>query len=258
MAEPLVIERDGAVEVWRLSRPEAKNALDWTTFGALGRAIDAAAENKQLRAVVLTGEGDTFCAGGDLRELRTAMTREDAESLCVVGRRVCDGIRALPIPVIAAITGPAIGGGAELAVACDMRIIDTKATISFKHARMGVTTAWGILPKLVSLVGPGRAAYYLFSGDTVDAERAHRSGLVNAISKSGRCVAAAMDWALEFAHGAPAAVASIKALLAEALGPADAFRAAERDRFVAAWTSEDHREAVEAFFASREPLWTGR
>ena len=256
--ETLVIEQRGGVAIWTLSRPEAKNALDSATFAALGSALTAAESDPSLRAVVLTGAGDTFVSGGDLRELRAATTCEHAGELVDVGRRVCDAIARLPVPVIAALPGAAIGGGAELATACDLRVADARATVCFKHGRMGVTTAWGILPKLVALVGHGAATRLLLGATEVGAAEALRLGLVDAVTEDGGCVERAVAWGLEAAEAAPLATAGLKALLRESIGPASTLRASERARFIATWTSDDHKAAVEAFFVRRPPTWTGR
>ena len=259
--EPLVVERRGAsgeVAVWTLSRPEVKNALDSATFAALGRALADARDDVRLRAVVLTGAGGTFVSGGDLRELRRATASAQAALLADTGREVCDAIARLPLPVIAALPGAAIGGGAELATACDLRVADERATVCFKHARMAVTTAWGILPKLVAMVGHGAASRLLLAAEEVGAREALRLGLVDAVTQDGGCVELAVAWGLEVAKSAPLASAALKGLLRGALdSPADA-RASERERFIATWTSEDHADAVEAFFASRAPTWKGR
>lgn len=253
--EPVEIERQGEVSIWTLARPEAKNALDSSTFVALGRALQAAAADPGLRAVVLTGEGDTFASGGDLRELRTRTSSEHAAQLADMGRHICDAIARLPVPVLAALNGPAIGGGAELAMACDLRIADARASLCFKHARMAVTTAWGVLPKLVATVGHGTASRLLLAGHVVDAHEAYRLRLVDDVTEASGAVLRAMAWGLDVAQGAPRAVAELKALLADH-GAAD-LRTRERERFITMWTSADHREAVEAFFASRAPRWTG-
>jgi enoyl-CoA hydratase len=257
--DTLVVERRGPkaeVAVWTLSRPEAKNALDSATFAALARALADAESDATLRAIVLTGAGDTFVSGGDLRELRTATTAVHAARLADAGREVCDAIARLRLPVIAALPGTAIGGGAELATACDLRVADARATVCFKHARMAVTTAWGVLPKLVGLVGHGAASRLLLAAVDVDAREALRMGLVDAVTEDGGCVDLAVAWGLEMAKGAPLAASSLKALLRQALDPAADVRTTERELFVAAWTSADHADAVEAFFASRPPRWT--
>lgn len=250
------VERDGDVALWTIDRTEVRNAFDFATFDALLEVIDQARRDRQLRAVVLTGAGATFVSGGDLRELRTATTRADAGRIADQGRRVCDGIAQLRVPVIAALPGPAVGGGAELAVACDLRIADARARLSFKHARMAVTTAWGVMPKLVSMIGPGAAARLLLAGHDVGAAEALQMGLVEAICEEGASVATALAWAREVARGAPRAIAGLKALLRDALAaPRTRQRARERSLFVAAWTDADHKEAVEAFFEARTPRW---
>lgn len=251
------VERRGDVAIWTLARPRAKNALDGATFEALERAIAAAAADRALRAVVLTAEGDTFASGGDLRELRSATGQADAVRVAELGRRVCDGIGALDVPVVAALPGAAIGGGAELALACDLRIADPRATLCFKHAHMGVTTAWGVLPKLVAVAGHAAASRLLLTARVVGADEGLRLGLFDAVSDPGGSLDAALACAAEIARGAPLAVAGMKALLREACR-ADAVRAIERNRFVSTWTSPDHLEAVEAFFEGRPARWTGR
>ena len=257
--ERVQIARDGDVLVWAIDRPKVRNAIDFATFDALLAAIDAAGRDRGVRAVVLTGAGTTFISGGDLRELRTQTTRASAGRIAEQGRRVCDGIARLPVPVIAALPGPAVGGGAEIAVACDMRIAEVRARLSFKHARMAVTTAWGVLPRLLDLVGPGAAARLLLAGQDVDAREALRIGLVEAVCEDGACLATAMAWARDVSGGAPGAVASLKGLLRTAGGmPRQRQRARERSEFVAAWTSADHADAVDAFFEGRATKWGAR
>ncbi len=244
--------------MWTLSRPEVKNALDRAAFAALAAAVRAAASDRELRAIVLTADGDAFVSGGDLRELRSATGRTDAAALVDAGRRVCDGLGRLAVPVIAALPGPAIGGGAELAMACDLRVADPRAIISFRHARMAVTTGWGILPKLVATVGHGAASRLLLAGHEVDAAEALRLGLVDGISATGECAATALAWARDVSRASPGAVARLKTLLRGTLGAAKGHRARERASFVGAWTGADHQEAVESFFARRAPRWKPR
>jgi enoyl-CoA hydratase len=257
-AQPVQIEREGDVLVWRIARPHTRNALDWLTFVGLERAIAAASADPTLRAVVLTGQGSTFASGGDLNELRSATSREQAAQLADAGRHVCEGIARLRIPVIAALQGPAVGGGAELALACDVRIADPRATICFKHARLAVTTAWGVLPKLVSMVGHGTASRLLLTAHKIDAFEALRLRVIDHVAERDACVATAFAWAEDIAQGAPMAISELKALMREALPVHNDIRVRERDRFIETWTSADHREAVEAFFERRNPVWSGR
>jgi enoyl-CoA hydratase/carnithine racemase len=211
-----------------------------------------------VRVVVLTTQGSTFVSGGDLNELRSATTREQAAQLADAGRHVCEGIGRLRVPVIAAMPGPAVGGGMELALACDIRIADPKATVSFKQARMAVTTAWGVLPKLVSLVGHGTASRLLLTAQTIDAYEALRLGVIDFVSERDASVATAFAWAEDITEGAPLAIADLKTLMRESLAVQNDIRVHERDRFIATWTSEDHQEAVAAFFERRTAVWNGR
>jgi enoyl-CoA hydratase len=251
----LKIERDGPIAIWTIARAETKNALSFAVMQAIDDAIVKAQHDPTLRAIVLTGEGKVFVSGGDLRELRAATTAADAERLSDWGRRICDGIAQLEVPVIAAVNGPAIGGGAELAVACDLRIADERAKICFKHARMGLVTSWGTLPRLLSLVGPGTAARLLYTSHEVRAMEARAMGLVDWVADEGACVATALAWALDVVQGSPTAIREMKGLLRHAATSGEFVRARERERFVATWTSADHQEAVEAFFESRAAVW---
>jgi enoyl-CoA hydratase/carnithine racemase len=249
----LKVERSGGAVVWTIARPESKNALDGATLTALLAAAEEASGDPTLRAVVLTGAGDSFVSGGDLRELRDRSSVADAEAFADAGARVCSALEGLRVPVFAAIPGPAFGGGAELALACDLRVADPSARISFKQVRMGVTTAWGTIGRLVALVGSGAAARLLYTAEEVRAESALGMGLVDAVSAPGGSVERALVWAGEVALGAPGAVAEMKALLRAARPDV---RGLERERFVATWSGAEHAEAMGAYFERRKPAWS--
>jgi enoyl-CoA hydratase len=254
----LKIERIDRTLVWTITRPEAKNALNRDAIEQLLRAADDAGKDPTLRAVVLTGEGDTFVSGGDLRELRDAVTAKQAEEFSEAGAALCAKLEALPVPVIAALPGPALGGGVELALACDLRVADARARLSFRQVRMGVTTAWGSVARLVALVGRSTAARLLYTSHEISATDAKTVGLVDEVVSNGSCTEVAIAWALDVTHGSPTAIASMKALLRTACAPSDALAAEERRRFVGTWTSADHTEAMDAYFARRPPKWLDR
>ena len=254
----LRIEREGPVVVWTLDRPEARNALSSALLGKLVEAIEAAAADGSVRAAVLTGRG-AFASGGDLQELRDKSTPADAAYLSDAGEHVCRRIGELHFPVIAALGGVAIGGGAELALACDMRIADDSARICFKQVRMGATTAWGTLPRLVALVGPGAAARALYTSQELSAVEARAMGLVDWVAEPGAAVVTALAWGQDIAAGAPAAVAEMKALLRGAQAALYAHvRPFEREAFVRTWSGPEHLEAMAAYFARRTPAWVRR
>ncbi len=252
----LRVERTGQdLAVWTIDRPQAKNALDRATLAALLDAAEAARGDRDLRAVVLTGAGDAFVSGGDLRELRGQNGAQEAETFADAGARLCAALEGLPVPVLAAIPGPAFGGGAELALACDVRIGDPRARISFRQARMGVTTAWGTVGRLVATVGRSAAARLLYTAQEIEAEAAAAMGLLDAVSAPGGSVALALAWGGDIARGSPSAVAAMKAILRDARPD---LAALERARFVETWTGPDHVEAVEAHFGKRAPVWQRR
>lgn len=256
----LRIERQDAVVIWTVDRAETKNALDHATMDKLTDAVQDAKGDKSIRAAVLTGAGHMFVSGGDLRELRDRSTPQDAERLTDAGYELCRAIVELPIPVIAALPGPAIGGGAELALACDMRVADVRAKISFKQVRMGVTTAWGTVPRLLSLVGAGAAARLLYAGYELPAAEAKLLGLVDEVTENGLARTTALAWASDIAQGSPRAVSELKRLVHEAIahGGGAEHRALERQLFVDTWSGADHVEAIEAYFERRAPRWHDR
>ena len=255
----LRVERSRGVSIWTLDRPESKNALGKAALDALSSAVDHAEREPGLRAIVLTGAGKTFSAGADLREARDIVTASDAGRFSDLGEAILARFEALPFPVIAAIPGVAFGGGAELALACDMRVADARAKISFKQARMGVSTAWGTLARLLSIVGHGTAMRLLTTGHEIAAMEARVLRLVDHVTEEdGEALALALAWASDIEQGSPGAVAALKALVVEGRRALyDRVRPEERARFVETWTSADHRDAVDAYFERRAPRWVG-
>ncbi|WP_394820526.1 enoyl-CoA hydratase/isomerase family protein [Pendulispora albinea] len=254
----LRIQRSEGALIWTIARPEVKNALNEATFRALSAAVDDARDDQTVRCVILTGEGDAFCAGGDLNEVRDITSQEATERFARLGEELCSRLEALEVPVLAAIPGVAYGGGAELALACDMRIADASARLSFKQVRMGVTSAWGTVPRLLATVGTGNAARLLFTAQEISAHEAHALHLVDTVCQDGACLSIALGWANDIARGSPRAVAEMKALLRIARTNPAAVRDEERARFIATWTAPDHAEAVAAYFQRRAPRFAPR
>jgi enoyl-CoA hydratase/carnithine racemase len=248
-------EREGSIAIWTIDRPAAKNAIDTKILEGLAHHADEAAKDREIRAIVLTGAGDSFSSGGDLQELRDANSAADAEKLCDLGTRLCKRLGDLDVPVIAAIPGVAYGGGAELALACDLRIADEKAKISFKQVRMGVTTAWGSIPRLISIVGHSSAARLLYTAHEMTAMECRALGLVDYVADHGTSVTLALAWAHDITLGAPNAVAQMKALLRAARSAPLSLMGEERKRFVATWTGKEHADAMEAYFSRRPAHW---
>jgi enoyl-CoA hydratase len=255
----LKVTRDGAAIVWTIDRPQTKNALDAATMDALHLATVAAQQDSHVRAAILTGTGDAFASGGDLNELRNKVSRGDAEALSDRGDALCRALESLPFPVIAVIPGAALGGGAELAMACDMRVAEAGAKIGFVQARMGVTPAWGTTSRLVSALGTHRAAKLLLTGAPVTADQAYILGLVEEVTRSGGGMDIARAWVHSITQCSPTAIARTKALLVRSRsGLYDHVRPLERQSFIDTWTGADHLDAVEAYFEHRLPRWGAR
>ena len=184
-AEPrIVVSADGPVGTLTLNRPEKLNSFVGTMRDELAEGLEALARDDTVRAVIVTGRGRAFCTGADVRYL-SEMVEEDRldefRSLVEAGRRVVSTIAEMPKPVIAAINGPAAGGGANLALACDLRWASDRATIGQTFSNIGLHPDWGGAYFVPRLVGPARAAELFFLGEMVDARTALEIGLFNRV-----------------------------------------------------------------------------
>ncbi|HEX6349496.1 MAG TPA: enoyl-CoA hydratase/isomerase family protein [Candidatus Dormibacteraeota bacterium] len=238
------IERDGAVAVLTIDRPHARNAIGLGTMAELDAALAGLAGEEGVRCAVLTGAGDrAFVSGGDLRELETVTGEDFAADMAVRMRRTLDRIAGLPIPVIAAVNGAAIGGGAEVAVGCDYRIAAHDARIGFTQVLLGVLPAWGGIERLCALVGRGRALYLLTTGTVLSGREAAEMGLVEESVPRDRFEARWRELAEQVARAPRPALAGIKRAVDAALPGSrpDLEPDAVRD-FARAWADPRHWE----------------
>lgn len=246
-------EARGSAVVLTVDRPETRNAIDPSVHDALSDALDRV-EDSDARVVILTGAGGAFISGGDLKLIRERPFRETLE----LSRRMSallERVEALELPVLAAIEGPAYGGGCEVALACDMRLAAPSATLSFRQAAMGLTTGWGATTRLARLVGRGTATRLLMTAEIVEASDAARLGLIDEVADDP--LARALAIAESIAAQSPRAVGAFKRLLSIAYGAdTETSRTAERNVFGALWGGADHAEALEAYFAKRPPRWS--
>lgn len=172
-------ERQGGVVVISINRPAARNAIALSTMAALQETLDRVTA-EDVSVLVLRGAGDrAFVSGGDLKELARLRTVEEASAMAVQMRRLLDRVANLPMPTIAAINGHALGGGAEVAVACDLRLAVEDATLAFNQAQLAIMPAWGGIERLVQLVGRATAMELLLSRNRLTAAQAQQLGLVN-------------------------------------------------------------------------------
>ncbi len=243
---------DGVLRV-TIDRAEKRNALSRALLGELRDVFERGASDGSVRLAVLTAAGDrSFAAGGDLRELASVRTEEEAFMMATEARAALDAVRGFPVPVIAALNGVALGGGAELAVACDLRIAAAHAGIGFVQGRINVSTAWGGGIDLMRLLGPARALAVLARGEVIPAAQAQALGLVEAVAEADEPFEAFVArFVAPLARQAPQVMRAFKAqAIAEGLGRPRAEREqAEARLFSLTWAHDDHWTAVDRLFA---------
>jgi len=251
----LVAERDGIVEI-TLNRPDARNAFNQQLVRELTEAFERVLDGPAGQVVILTGAGPSFCSGADLKEAREG-TAEDYRRRTRHSQRVLELIENLPVPTIAAINGPAVGGGLEVAAACDLRIAAATARMGYVEVRVGVAA---LSRRILSLIGPGRAKDLYYTAELVDAARAETMGLVNRVVPPEDLMPAAREWAATIQRGMPLALRYTKALINLRSKPAqeEACRALAEEAAVACAATEDRQEALAAFAERRRPVWRGR
>jgi len=254
----LTVER-GPVTLLMVNRPEQRNAIDFFTMDELEEALTLLEKDESLRALVLTGGGDTFVSGGDLKDFQVLVTAEDGQRMAERMGTILTRLSCLPVPVIAALNGPAVGGGTEVALACDLRVAATNAYFSFRQVTMGIMTAWGGAPRLLALLGFSRSLYYLLTAERITSEQALQMGLVQRVTPEGQAVAGAVELARQIVAQPPLAVRAIKRSLRQIMGvPFESAADIEVQEFGEVWASEDHVEAVNAYFGKRPPVFHGR
>lgn len=255
MTDTLLIDKqpDGIV-VLTINRPAARNALNLATMRDLASTISQLADDASLRAVIITGAGtDAFCSGGDLNELSQFPSAEDGLNMVELMGDALLALERLPVPVIAAINGYALGGGSELALACDLRVVDETTRMGFVQVRMGLTPGWGAGQRLLRLVGYSRALDMLATGRIMHAPELLANGLVNRVVEQGAALTHALNAARSIVNAAPDVIRGIKALLQAGLNqPYETALQTERAIFPPLWDAEPHHQAVEAFLARKD------
>ena len=253
------VTREGAVAVVTVSRPEALNALNTQTNEELLAVVRELSADGSVRAVVLTGAGDkSFVAGADIAEMKD-FSAEQGRVFGALGQAVMSGIEAAPQPWIAAVNGFALGGGCELALACDIRIAAENAKFGQPEINLGVTPGFGGTQRLPRAVGDGWAKYLVLSGRHVRADEALRIGLVQVVVAKSELMTQAMKLAEELAGKSPLAMRYCKAAV-QAASNSDITtgQGIERDLFALAFASEDQSEGMSAFLEKRTPEFNGR
>jgi len=252
-------EREGDVVTIVIDRPKALNALDALTLEELAGAVAELGADRSARAVIVTGAGEkAFVAGADIAAME-AMSAVEARRFAQLGQKTFRDLELLPQPVIAAVNGFALGGGLELALACDWMIASDKARFGQPEINLGIVPGFGGTQRLPRRVGTGRAREMIYTGEMIGAETALRIGLVNQVTTPDELLPRAKEVAAALAAKAPVAMQLAKSAI-DAAGDLDLTSGCryESEVFAVCFGTEDRGEGMSAFLAKRKAIFTGK
>ena len=257
--ENILFEKDNGIGLVTINRPKALNALNGPTLRELDQLCDEIAADRSIQVVIITGSGEkSFVAGADITEMQS-LSAIEGRNWGKLGQAVFNKIEGLPQPVIAAINGFALGGGCELAMACDIRIASEKAKFGQPEVGLGITPGFGGTQRLPRLVGKGRAKELLFTADTIDAAEAYRIGLVNKVLPPAELMNAAKGVAQKIMSRAPVAVQLCKAAVNEGMDvDLESGIAYEAEVFGLCFATADQKEGMAAFVEKRKVTFVGK
>lgn len=251
----LLVDFSEGVLTLRINRPEKRNALSLALLDELGAALRSHANEAGLHVAVITATGDRcFAAGGDLQELDALRTEQEASAMSRRGRAALDAVREFPLPVVGALNGLALGGGAELAMACDLRLATSNAEIGFLQGQLNVTTAWGGGIDLCLTLGVQRALDILLCARRIPATEALELGLVNAVCPPESTLDEGLaEFLRPWLHRSPGVLRGFKAITRTARQHLhDAVAPVEEMQLAATWAHQDHWDAVAAAARRRQ------
>src|SRR5882724_6078957 len=250
--ETLIVDQSGPIGTITLSRPEARNALDFAMRRELLAALDEIEANPSARVVILTGAGGDFCSGGDVKTMRTRHTAAEGRGRVELLNRLVLRLVSFPLPTIAMVDGYAVGAGSNLALCCDLIVASDRAKFGELFCKIGLAVDGGGTWLLPRVVGLARAKELVFTGDVIDAAEAWRLGLVNRVVPAALLETATRTLAETIAAGPPLALRLDKQMLNRAVSSdLPAALEAEASSQGLAIASDDHREGVAAFFDKR-------
>ncbi len=257
--ETVLVERDGHVATVTLNRPDKLNALNLTLVTELGKAFAELEASGDVRVAILTGAGEkAFAAGADIAAM-SEMSTAQAKSFADLGHRVGAQMEGASFPIIAAVNGFALGGGCEIALACDFIYASDKAKFGQPEVNLGVIPGFGGTQRLARRVGIGRARELCFTGDVIGADEAVRIGLANAVVAHAELLSKARDVAKKIASKGPVAIAQCKRVLVRGADvPLATANELEAQAFGALFGTRDQREGMKAFLEKRPAAFEGK
>ena len=259
MSETLLRERDGGLVVLTLNRPDKLNALNAELVGALESTFEELGKDASVRCVILTGAGEkAFAAGADIAAMLPLST-EQARTFAAQGHRVGSLMEHAPFPVIGAINGFALGGGCEIALACDFLYASDKAKLGQPEVNLGIIPGFGGTQRLARRVGIGRARELCYTGDVINAEEALRIGLVNAVVPHAELMTKVKEVAAKIMSKGGVSIAQCKRVLYTGADvPLEVANALEVQAFAMLFGTEDRREGMTAFVEKRKATFVGK
>lgn len=255
----IIYEKSEGIATLTLNRPEALNAFNKEVVEEVLQALEDIKADENIRVAILTGTGEkAFSAGADIKAMK-GMNALKARELSLMGEKLCNALENLEKPVIAAINGYALGGGLEVAMACDIRIASETARMGQTEINIGLIPGWGGTPRLPRLIGKTKAKELIFTGRIIDAKTAEQLGIVNMVVPTDKLKEAVREFALEIASKAPVAIKVAKSLIDKGSEISlDAAIALEREGFGVVASTEDLQEGVSAFIEKRKPTFKGK
>jgi enoyl-CoA hydratase len=251
----LIVQVDGEVGLLKINRPDRLNALNSKTLDELAAAVEDLSRDESVKVVIITGQGKAFVAGADIAEM-SDMDPLQARAFSHKGQAVLDKIESMEKPVIAAVNGFALGGGCELALACDIRLASEEARFGQPEVNLGVIPGFAGTQRLARLIGEGRAKEHIFTGEIIDDQVALSCGLANKVVPAGQLMEEAMSLAKKIATKGPLAVSLVKTVIHRGLQVDLASGTAlETDAFALCFASGQAREGMTAFLEKRKPRW---
>lgn len=248
------VRKEDAIAYITIDRPDALNAFTTEMILEMHDRVNELSEDDSVRVVIVTGAGDkAFIAGADIQEM-SEKDHDGAVAFSRRGNKLCDALEAMPQPVIAVLNGFALGGGCEIAMACDIRLAADSATLGQPEVGLGIPPAWGGTQRLPRIVGIGRAKEIIFSGRHISAQEAKEIGLVNAIYPADQLMDEAKKLAGTFLEKAPGALSSSKKLINRTMETSLATGTIHESKlFALAFNGEEQSEGMEAFLERRKP-----
>ena len=258
MGNNILAEKKDGIGWMRINRPEKLNALNLDTLKEAAQTLEDFRHDPDVRALIITGVGEkSFIAGMDIHEFASKTPLEQRELMRTT--RIYQTVAKYPKPVIAMINGYCLGGGLELAMACDIRIASEKAKFGQPEIKIGIIPGGGGTQRLPRLVGEGQAMRLILSGEFIDAPEAHRIGLVELVFPADQLEAKTLELARKIAEKSPAILALAKeSVKAAARYPLEEGLEYEASLFALCFSTKDKEEGVRAFLEKREPSWQGQ